>query len=376
MKRLLLFITVIALCQACRNNNGSGDGAVQTTESTLTEADIFKPAVVEGFLRDHPAQDEKANAFFMQAIDAYRNKKDLSAAQDLFRKSVLKYPMAKAYYEWGNTYMDTKDYRQALAAYHMSEQLGFEPLSKLLYNAACAYSLMNEKDSAVTYLEYAMEAGYTNSDQILKDPDLAVARQHEQFQAILKTALGGTQDPETVAWQSFKRGFSFASFPVVLNKETEKELTNDHYISYDFEKFVPEMKGERFSREVGKEFYYLAKVYDQPEYTTVVYAVKNVMMGEDAPAVFMLASFTPKGRLIDKMVAGGQLSPADMYYVGSLQQSGQMEIKEYKRVYEKDPAENGYTDNKLLSAGLERTRRYRISNDGHFEQDDAMVGMR
>lgn len=376
MKQLFLVLVAAALCQSCHQARTTENTGTAETVAALTDADIFQANVIRNYLRAHPGQDNKANALFMQAIDAYRNKKDIATAQGLFFKSILQHPTAKAYYELGNAYLDVKDYAKALSAYHIGEQLGFEPLSKLLYNMACAHSLSQQPDSAVAYLEYAMEAGYTNADQILKDPDLATARQSEHFQTVYQTAMSGTKDPETVAWQSFKRGFIPASFPLVLNKETEKELNNDRYISYDFEKFVPEMKGERFSREVGKEFYYLAKVDDRPAFTTVVYAVRQSMMGENAPIAFMMVSFSPKGKLIDKMVAGGQMEPQDLYRVATVQQSGQMEIREYKQVYEKDPAENGYSENKLLSSDLQQTRHYRIGNDGHFEQDHQMVGMR
>lgn len=382
MKQLITVLTAGILLSACNHKQTETASDTSTSQVVvLSEDNLFNSRDIMGFLQQHPQPDDQANALFMQGVDAFRNKKDIPGAITLFRQSALKYPTAKAYYELGNAFMDTKDYAKAISAYKIGEQLGFEPLSKLLYNTACAWSLNGHKDTAVAYLEYAIEAGYANTDQIMKDPDLANARQSDLFSTTYQSALGGHGDPESVAWQSFKRGFSLASFPLVLNKETEAEFSigtdrNAHYISYEFEKFVPEMKSERFSREVGKEFYYLTKVSDQPEFTTVVYAVKNVMMGDGAPVAYMLASFTSKGKLIDKMIAGGQLNPGDLYRVASIQQSGQFEVKEYKQEYEKDPAENGYSENKLLSSDLKNTMHYRISGDGHFETDSRLIGMK
>lgn len=378
MKQIVPFLLAGALLAACNNRPSPAESVATTpsTTKTLTEADLFNQQIVGGFLQAHPGDDEKANALFMHAVDAYRNKKDITGAIALFRQSILQHPMAKAYYEMGNASMDAKDYQHALKAFRMGEQLGFEPLSKLLYNTACVWSLLGQKDTAVTYLEYAIEAGYANTDQIMKDADLAIARTSELFKETFQSAMSGQGDEASLAFQTFKRGFGTATFPLVLNKETEAGFASEQYISYEFEKFIPEMKGERFSREVGKEFYYLTKVSDRPEFTTVVYAVKNVMMGEGAPTAYMLASFTGKGRLIDKMVAGGQLNPGDMYRVATIQQSGQFEVKEYKQEYAKDPAENGYHENKLLSTDLKKTLHFRISDDGHFESDERMVGMR
>ena len=340
----------------------------------MPEQEMFDVAKVKTFITDHPAT-EQANALFRQAIDVYRNKKDFAGAQTLFVKSILLYPTAKAYYELGNASMDAKDYQKARSAFKVGEQLGFEPLSKLLYNTACAWSLSHQPDSALTYLEYAMEAGYTNGDQIMKDPDLAEARSAENFNQIYQTAMGGSGDPEKVAWQTFKRGFAKATFPVVLNRETDQLFKNREYISYDFEKFVPEMKGARFSREVGRAIYYYVQVKNENDFTTLVYTIREEMMGEGAPVGYILVSFSPKGKVIDKMFAAGELFANKTYRVATINENGRFQVKEYKEAYEHDPEKDGYENNKLKSSVLVKTLNYKIGPDGHFEQETNMLVM-
>jgi hypothetical protein len=401
MKRLLfpLLAVVLASCES----TGPTTTVTKTTEITpLTTEAMYEPDVVAAFLQLHPGTDNASTDLFMKGIDAYRNKKDAAAAIPLFVQSILKHPTAKAYFELGNASMDVKNYRTAIAAFRTGEQLGFEPLSKLLYNTACAYAqlykqenswnvAMNSdaeapvhsgsgaslRDSALHYLEYSIEAGYSDAAHINKDPDLATLRQgKEVFTTTYTKALTGSSDPETVQWQAFKRDFPQATLPLNLNNQTAKLVNQEQYISYEYERFVPEMAGERFSREVGKEFHYLARINETPRYTALIYVVKNVIMGDNAPYGYVLASFDGRGKLIDKMVAGGQVELDELLKVASIQPNLHFEVKEYKQVWEKDPADQGYFDNKVVSTALKGTHYYHIAEDGHFKEDNSLLGMR
>jgi len=81
-----------------------------------------------------------------------------------------------------------KDYRKTLDEFQAI--LSFDPGNQsALYNAACAYSLLNEKDQAVAYLEKAVEAGWANFDAIQKDADLDGIRDTDGYKELLKTTL-------------------------------------------------------------------------------------------------------------------------------------------------------------------------------------------
>ncbi len=74
----------------------------------------------------------------------------------------------------------------------MAEWLDYSPLSKLMYNLACAYSLTEDGENSLKYLELAIQNGYTNGDQILSDPDMAFARTTEEFNHVYESAMSGT----------------------------------------------------------------------------------------------------------------------------------------------------------------------------------------
>ena len=56
----------------------------------------------------------------------------------------------------------------------------------MLYNAACAYSLLGERDRAASFLLGAVKAGMNDFGQIVRDPDLAAIRDHPTYLAVLE----------------------------------------------------------------------------------------------------------------------------------------------------------------------------------------------
>jgi murein DD-endopeptidase MepM/ murein hydrolase activator NlpD len=77
-----------------------------------------------------------------------------------------------------------KDYAKALRAY--DDILAADPQDKIaLYNAACAYALMERKAEAIAHLEKSIDAGYTGILHLARDPDLKCLRKEAGYKAIL-----------------------------------------------------------------------------------------------------------------------------------------------------------------------------------------------
>jgi uncharacterized protein YdbL (DUF1318 family) len=56
------------------------------------------------------------------------------------------------------------------------------------YNLACVYSLQKQKDSALTALRAAVDAGFSDKKSLNSDPDLAFIRQSPEFKEIVAKA--------------------------------------------------------------------------------------------------------------------------------------------------------------------------------------------
>jgi len=350
-----------------------GDPAEQINKSTktvrvpveITEADIFKGNKILAFLENDKKFIQEANELFLKGLNAFRNQNDLDSADFYFKESILTEPSAKAYFELGNVYMSKEDYDKAISAYGVAEQLDYEPFSKILYNKSCIYSLEEEEEMAGQYLEYALQAGYNNIDHIQKDSDLENLRKTQHFQPAVDKGLRGMSNSENLFWLQFKRLFALTEVPMKLEIEMSNEMSEAlNYISYDYEKYISEMRDEKFSREVSKGFFYYARPYENENFVAVVYIVKDEFMGDYAPLSYMMATYTHEGKLIDKEEIGGSTHLSDEILFSTIEPNMTIKGEWRKPVYEKDPEDHGYYENKMVSSELLGTQTFKVSSKG------------
>lgn len=351
-KCFIYFVPVLLILFSCGE---PGETELKIREERIpveiTENDLFKGNIIMAFLENEKKFIKEANAFFLKGIDSYRNKKDYDSAEFYLRRSLLKEPTAQAYFELGNLNMDKKDYDLAMKSYGMAEQLDYQPFSKILYNKACIYSLQDEVDQAGRYLEYALQAGYNNVEHIDKDPDLENLRKNEwSFRRSIEKGLRGTSDAEDLFWLQFKKRFPKLDFPMKLATSISEEQQDAlQFISFDYEKYITEMRDEQFSREVSKGFYYFGLPYENDNFVALIYIVRDEFMGNDAPLTYRLATYTHEGELIDKVDLAGRDYYGDPFKAATINQNMTIDIDYLEVEYEKDPGSYGYYDNEIIS---------------------------
>lgn len=333
----------------------------------LTEDDLFKGNIILAVLQNDDRFVQEANDLFLQGINAFRNEKDLDSATIYLKKSIMKDPSPNAYFELGNVYMDKKEFDNAMLAYGVAEQLDYEPMSKILYNKACAYSLQKKNEMAGKYLEYALQAGYTNIEHINKDSDLENLRETGYYRQALDKGLRGMSNPENLYWLQFKKQFAPTQFPLKLSYNlSEKEFNNLKFISYEYERYISEMRDEQFSREVSKTFYYYASAYETDKFVAVIYLVKDEFMGDASPYTYRMATFTHSGKLIDRKDIAGRQDYGDPIMTSTLKADRTIDVKLIEPTYEQDPDDHGFWDNKIVSTKTVGTMTFKIDSDGHI----------
>lgn len=331
----------------------------------LTEDDLFKGNKILAFLENEKKQRKEANSVFLKGIDAYRNKKDLKTASELLKESILKEPTGIAYFELANVYLDQKKFDKALMAYSIAEQLDYQPLSKIMYNKSCLYSIKGDEEMAGQYLEYALQSGYSNLDHIHNDKDLASLRETGYYERAIEKGLRGMSNADNLYWLEFKKLFAKSTIPMKLQSVLEEgELEKLKYISYDYEKYISEMRDEKFSREVSKAFYHFAQPYESEKFVAIVYIVKDEYMGEYAPLTYRLATFTHDGKLIDKKRIGGRELLSEPLMEATLNKNMSISIDLMEPKYERDPEENGYYENPMISSKKIGTVKMKIDANG------------
>lgn len=242
------------------------------------------------------------------------------------------------------------------------------PLAALLVLASCQPTGRGNSSKTEIQTQTRKESTGPTADR------MAVLSTDEE--ETIKPRFAINTAPKRKQFAAFLKGFPQTSLPLALNSKTHRQIRKDDFISYDYEAYVPEMETEAFSREVGKEFYYLAKVGEGAGYTAVIYAVKNVMAGDNSPYGYILASYNNNGKIIDKLIAGGQIELDEALRVGTIAADGTIEVKEFTRRWAKDPKEEGYYDNKVVGTSLKATKHYRIVESGKIQKEEQLLGMR
>ncbi len=77
--------------------------------------------------------------------------------------------------------------RKEAAVLQLHQAMAIRPHdSNILYNAACTYGLIGEKEDALAMLKSAKEYGYTNWGWVSRDPDLACLHDDPEFQLLVR----------------------------------------------------------------------------------------------------------------------------------------------------------------------------------------------
>lgn len=369
LKKSIYVIAVATVLVSCGGKTDEKEKPKAKVE-TLKEADIYNFSVVEVYAAQvHDTIITDAKKLFLNAIDMYRNKKDAAGSVAEFKKSLVKYPTSKTYYELGNALIDAQNYKEAIESFHMAEKFDYNPISKVLYNLACAYSLSEDTDNALKYVQLAIENGYNNANHLLSDPDLEFARKLPEFMDVYQTAMSGALDPETALFDLYEVSFAQAVLPMSMNPEQTQKIQFTNSIAYDFESFVAEMVNPNFSRDVGDEFFYLAKVGENENYIALIYGGAQ-MMYERPPVYHILATYTAKGKLIDKMEIGGYHYYEEPMKGYKIDDKLNLEVSEYEMVFEKNVDEYGYDDNRIIENQLLNTKKFKITEQGKIKSAD------
>ncbi|MES2776664.1 MAG: hypothetical protein V4722_20975 [Bacteroidota bacterium] len=383
MKQTTLFLLAAAITlTACKNETKTTETAI--TVNQLSNKNIYAFDSVVAYLRQVKAsQEDTSKKIFLQAIDLLKNKKDPNGSVGLFEKSLRFYPNNKGYYELGNALLELNRDSLAFNAYDLAERLNYNPLGYVLFKKACAMAGMagdedyDKQQLALEYLRHAIENGFVSREKIFGESKLDPIRKNSEFISSYNEAMSGNGDPASILWDGYSSSFRQCDFPLVINMESLKNIKQPVAISYDYEKYVTEMRDYKFSRDVGNEFFYFAKVGSTPAFETVIYGSRSYGHGDNlpyVPAKFYIASYDKQGKLIDKVEFAGQEAFDQLFKVATLQQNLNFEIKEYQNTWTKPAAENGYENNTISQSDLMKTTKYKIAANGKFVSDAKVLG--
>ncbi|MBT7615927.1 MAG: hypothetical protein HN590_01435 [Calditrichaeota bacterium] len=90
-----------------------------------------------------------------------------------------------------NAYQEyqAKNYKESAGLYLKALQYNIDD-SNSIYNLACCYGLLGEKELAAKYLERAIKAGFEDIEHVKQDPDFENVRDSDSFKSVVDKAAG------------------------------------------------------------------------------------------------------------------------------------------------------------------------------------------
>ena len=391
MKKLLIaFLLPASFIFSCKEKNTENANS-GTTGTRLTESSLYNPDSIKSYLSIITDKEKEAGKKkFLEAIDLLKNKNQADKGILAFKSAALLYPSDKTYFELGSALLEKKQYDEARKALNIAELMGYSPLANVMYKLAALYSQSRDgvqtqnygmyiNDSlAIHYMEVALQMGYAKPNEFMKEKIFDSLRYYNDwdFKNKYTAAMSGNRDPEKLIWETFKEGFPELQLPLIVNTVWIYSQNYENAIGYDFEKFVPEMRTGKFSREVDNEYFYAGKVKEDSVFTALLYAGKNMWVTDGrgySPVYLYLVTYSPSGKIIDKMIVGGQKTFTDNFRTVSLKENLYFELKDFRNVYEKDPTKNGFEDNKVAKSDLLSSGNYRINKMGKIEKAEQLA---
>jgi tetratricopeptide (TPR) repeat protein len=375
---LLLIPLLFAACHSFSEKSLTNPS--QLTEHSIYDLDSVRMVADAG-------NENAARKRLLTAIDIYKNVKDPEKSIAIFKSSIRLKPTANAYFELGSALLDIGQYEESAKALRMAEKLEYSPLANVMFKLAAACSKMApnngysmySKSEDLHYMEVALQMGYAHPEQFLNAELFSALKSNSNFYTIYNAAVSGsesTKDPEQRLWKTFAAESPELELPLIINREWIGQHKLDNAISFEYEKFIPEMRNAKFERESSTEYYYVGIVKKDPAFTALLYAAREGDSDGFNSTFFYLVSFTPGGKIIDKIQAAGQDLPASPFKVFTLQKNYAFEIRDFKDIREKDPEQAGYDSNPVIRSEPLTTANYRIAANGKFEKIDAPLAMR
>jgi hypothetical protein len=323
MKPLYLFLLAAVVLFAC--NSRPGNDYTPLTLSAIYNPDSVRLALDGG---DAGAADKKLAA----AIDQFKKTKDTAGSIPLFKEAILLKPTAKAYFELSGALLATYNKEEAIQALHIAERLGYSPLANVMIRYCYAYSLMTGPygadsfgDTAIRYMQLALQMGYARPQDFLQRGYFPTLARSGGFAKAFSDALGGMagRDPQKSLWDSYAGQFPEVPLPLAINLPWIKSHPLDDAISFEFQKFIPEMREGKFDRGGGTVYYYIALIRKSPAFTAVVYGEQyedddseeaaeadssNQAVHEQTTvtSVFSLVTYDGQGKIIDRLRVAGR----------------------------------------------------------------------
>lgn len=129
------------------------------------------------------AQEQAVTAEQRKAANEYYQSQNWTKAIESYEKISQAEPQnPNALIRLGNSYYQLKKYQEAITAFEKAEKIKVNPNNS--YNLAAVYSILDQEEKAVFWMNKAISAGFNNINLFQTDADLANLRKYSEYKVL------------------------------------------------------------------------------------------------------------------------------------------------------------------------------------------------
>lgn len=360
-----IFILVISLvCMAC------GEGTSDKKPLPITDLPLLEKNIYNNHFRVERARKIASDAHKVVAKKKLEesilliNTGEQQAGIDTLIRSILHYPTARAYFQLGNIHLESGEHEEAINAYNMIKSTDNEPNKYIYYNLACAYAMdgsdLDGKRRAINNLRMATRSGYAQKDSLLRDPRLDNIRYSYEFNKIYLEIFGENDDKQVEQFNLFTHLFPRENFPIQIEPEDlSKYLRKKRRLHYPLTSIIG-----REEYILNEEHYIAVTILKK---TSKFVALMYLACPVDSPKLpyrnYEISTYTPEGKNIDRLLFADTSNP-DKYLCGKIDKDLNITLSTYQNVWENDPDEYGYRNNRIEYSDFMYEEKFKINEKG------------
>jgi hypothetical protein len=197
---------------------------------------IIASVITPAFALRQDARPDDFQTLLQKAQEKTRNKEQAEAAKLWVQVVEINPTEGRFWDQLARAYYDSKDYKKAIAAYEKVLELRFGYPFTAVYNIACSYALMGEKEQALKWLEKSLDMGFRDLNLVRTDTDFDSMRNDPRFKKL--AAL------EDVSKMSRDEGWRYDLW--LLSRELQR-------IHYDPYKYISKQEFDAYVKKLNDE---------------------------------------------------------------------------------------------------------------------------
>lgn len=368
MKKALSAIAVLSLVfiHACTSSQQK-QAVEQVNYEMLDSASIYDYNTATKYVATAEAFTY-AKKLYLNGVDEAFNKKNPEASLPLFLQSLRLQPDPYTYLRYGDALYDVGSYTQADEIYSVAMYFtNKEVEAEATYGQAKCNAQTDKIDGALYDLETALSLFPYEKEKIEDEKAFDKLRETEKYKIIMAKAFSDEDSRLKKLLAIFSANFPVATLPYIIGPDS-LTVANGKTIDYRYSLLLPALEEEGFSRDVGRDYQYVASVKLSPEYNSYIYRAVDYMADTMNPIHYTLINIDTTGTILGEQEVACFCSPLTIKTL-SIAADGLIEVKEIAQTWKEDPIYKGYEGNSVEKQEVKEVKYFKAMSDGVVLED-------